>query len=217
MKVKWIGHACFLITSEKGLQILTDPYEEGFQGILTYGPVQEAPDIVTISHQHGDHNYTGSLLSKPDIVQSLGNQWVKGIEFVGFPSYHDRVSGKQRGDNIIFCFAIDGIQICHCGDLGHPIDNDTLHSLGHIDVLLIPIGGPVATLELDEAIALWEKIRPSAVIPMHYKNNKCSFPKYGVEDLVNLKPEAICVGKSEVDFTKERLPTEQIFILEPST
>ena len=61
MKIKWLGHACFLITADSGLKIVTDPYEVGFRGIINYGPVKESPDIVTISLQHGDHNYTGDL------------------------------------------------------------------------------------------------------------------------------------------------------------
>ncbi len=216
MKVKWLGHACFLITADSGLKIITDPYEAGFRGIISYGPVREASDIVTISHQHGDHNYTGDLQGTPKIVQGAGRHQVKGIEFVGTPCYHDRVSGQERGDNTIFCFAVDDIWVCHCGDLGHPLDDSTLHSLGHVDVLLIPTGGPRATLELGEAVALWEKLQPAVIIPMHFRNQKCNFPKYGVEDLLKLKPEAVQAGKSEVAFTAGQLPAGQILILNPA-
>jgi len=120
MKIKWLGHACFLITADSGLKIVMDPYEAGFRGIINYGPVKESPDIVTISHQHGDHNHTGDLQGSPEVVQGAGRHKVKGIEFVGIPCYHDRVSGQQRGDNTIFCFTVDDIRVCHCGDLGHP-------------------------------------------------------------------------------------------------
>ena len=61
MKVKWLGHACFLITAGSGLKIVTDPYEAGFRGIINYGPVRESADIVTTSHGHDDHNYTADL------------------------------------------------------------------------------------------------------------------------------------------------------------
>jgi len=216
MKIKWLGHACFLITSDSGLKILTDPYEAGFRGIISYGPVTESPDIVAISHQHGDHNYTGDLQGSPEIVQGAGRHLVKDIEFVGTPCYHDRASGQERGDNTIFCFTVDGIQVCHCGDLGHPLDASALHSLGHVDMLLIPTGGPAATLELDEAVDLWEKLEPSVVIPMHFRNQKCNFPKYGIEDLVELKPTAVRAGKSEVEFTAGQLPKGQILILMPA-
>ena len=54
MKIKWLGHASFLITSESGLRIITDPYQTG--GELKYQPVTEVADIVTVSHDHFDHN-----------------------------------------------------------------------------------------------------------------------------------------------------------------
>ena len=216
MKVKWLGHACFLITGDSGLKIVTDPYEPGFRDIIKYGPVRESPDIVTTSHQHGDHNYTDDLQSSPEIVQGAGSRQVKGIDFVGIPCYHDRVSGRERGDNTIFCFTVDNIRMCHCGDLGHPLDDNTLRALGQVDVLLIPTGGPAATLELEEALALWEKLQPAVMVPMHFRNQKCNFPKYGVDDLVKLKPKAVVTGKNEVEFTASQLPTGQILILDPA-
>ena len=29
MKIKWLGHASFLITSDNGTRIITDPYKSG--------------------------------------------------------------------------------------------------------------------------------------------------------------------------------------------
>ncbi len=216
MEVKWLGHACFLITAGSGLKILTDPYEVSSRSIISYGPITESPDIVTISHQHSDHSYTGDLQGKPEVVQGPGRHQVKGIEFMGIPCYHDRVSGRERGDNTIFCFTVDDIRVCHCGDLGHPLHDNAVRSLGHVDVLLFPTGGPAATLELDEAAALWEKLQPGVIIPMHFRNQKCSFPKYGVEDLVKLKPRAVQVGTGKAEFTAGQLPAGQILILEPN-
>ena len=216
MKIKWLGHACFLITADSGIKIITDPYEAGFRGILNYGPIKETADIVTISHQHGDHNYLRDLQGSPQVVQGTGKWRIKDIDFVGISSYHDRVSGQERGHNTIFCFTVDRINICHCGDLGHPLDEESIRSLDHIDVLLVPIGGPPPTLELHEAISLWEKLQTSVVIPMHFRNEKCTFPKYGIEDLSRIKPEVIRAGKSEDHFNADCLPSGQILILDPA-
>jgi len=216
MKIEWLGHACFLITSDNGLKVITDPYQAGFRDIINYGPIRESPDIVTISHQHGDHNYTGDLQGSPEIVQGAGKHLAKGIEFTGIPCYHDRASGQERGDNTIFNFTIDDVRICHCGDLGHPLDDSVLNSMGHVDVILIPTGGPAATLELDEAIALWDKLKPGVIIPMHFRNQKCRFPRYGVEDLIKVKPTAIQLGKSEMEFSAGQYPVGQILVLEPA-
>ncbi len=113
MRIKWLGHASFLITTESGTKIITDPYEAGFRDIISYEPIRESADIVTISHQHGDHNYVGDLLGNPEIVQGAGSHQVKGIEFTGTPSYHDRVSGQERGENTVFSFTVDNVRVCH--------------------------------------------------------------------------------------------------------
>ncbi len=183
---------------------------------MSYGPVKESPDIVTISHQHGDHNYTGDLLGSPQIVQGAGRQVVSAIEFIGIPCYHDRVSGRERGSNTIFCFTVDGIRLCHCGDLGHPLDDATIQSLGHVNVLLIPTGGPPATLELGDAVTLWQKLKPDVIIPMHFRNERCSFPKYGTDELLRVEPRAVRAATSEVEFTADRFPRSQVLILEPA-
>lgn len=214
MKIKWLGVACFLITGNQGLNIITDPYEIDPRGNIKHAPVTEYADIVTVSHEHGDHNHTADLQGNPVIVRGTGKHSVNGIEFLGIGTYHDKVSGAQRGPNTIFCFTLDGIRVCHCADLGHTPDEKTLDAIGHVDVLLFPTGGPPQTMDLEESVALWEKMKPGVVIPMHFRNPKTLFPKYGIDDLMKLRPDAIQTGKSEVEFITGKMPLGQIWILE---
>ena len=216
MKIKWLGVACFLITSNNGLKIIMDPYEIDPRGNIKHAPVKEYADIVTVSHEHGDHNHTADLQGNPVIIRGTGKHNIKGIEFSGVGSYHDNVSGAQRGPNNIFCFEVDSIRVCHCADLGHILDSNALKAIGRVDVLIFPTGGPPQTIDLIEAIELWDKMKPGVVIPMHYRNPKLLFPKYGIEDLLKLKPNAIRTGKSEVEFTAGKVPSGQIMILEPA-
>jgi L-ascorbate metabolism protein UlaG (beta-lactamase superfamily) len=53
MKIKWLGHASFLITSDGGVRIITDPY--GPDDRLRYGEINESAEIATVSHEHFDH------------------------------------------------------------------------------------------------------------------------------------------------------------------
>ena len=78
MKVKWLGHASFLITSDDGIRIITDPYITG--GDLSYAEITETADIVTVSHDHFDHNNISSVQGSP-VVVSKGTADVKGISF----------------------------------------------------------------------------------------------------------------------------------------
>ena len=67
MKIKWLGHASFLITSEQGVRIVLDPYKSG--GPIKSAEYRGAADIVTVSHEHGDHNYTALIEGNPQIIK----------------------------------------------------------------------------------------------------------------------------------------------------
>ena len=134
MKVKWLGHASFLITSDAGIKIITDPYTT--TATVTYGEIEESADIVTVSHEHGDHNNVAAVGGNPEIVRGSelkdnGTVKVKGIEFNCIPCYHDSANGERLGDNNIICFEVDGLKICHTGDLGHPLSDDQVADIGN--------------------------------------------------------------------------------------
>ncbi len=215
MKIQWIGHACFCITSQTGLKLITDPYKSPLDPKFLYEPVNESADIVTVSHDHADHGYVSAVSGNPVVVRNSGITNVKGIEIKGIPTYHDRVKGAQRGPNNIFVFQIDGIRIAHLGDLGHSLSAEQMGELKGTDILFAPTGGG-PTLELQEAIDLWEKLKPRIVIPMHFATPKCTFPKYNAEDLIRLGQHAKMVGASELSVTIQSLPiSTQILILDP--
>jgi len=203
VNIKWLGHASFLITSEEGLKIITDPYSLG--GGIDYGKIEEVADIVTVSHKHGDHDNVAAVKGKPEVVSALGSRRVKGVDFRGIPSYHDEAKGRQRGDNIIFCFTLDGIRICHLGDLGHQLDASQIAEIGEVDILLLPVGG-VYTIDAKGATKVCEKLNPKVVIPMHYKTAKCGYPIARVDDFLRDRKDVRQLNASETEFKKEQLP-----------
>ena len=205
VKVKWLGHASFLITSQDGTRIVTDPYKAGPSRNYTYDKINEAADIVTVSHEHGDHNAVEDVPGSPQAIRGVGSHQARGITFEGLGTYHDKSQGSQRGPNTIFSFVVDGIRLCHLGDLGHPLSDSDLANLGDVDVLLAPVGsGP--TLELPEINGLCEKLQPKVVIPMHFQNDKCPFPRHTVDEFLVGKSSVRRTGTTEVEFAKEQLP-----------
>jgi L-ascorbate metabolism protein UlaG (beta-lactamase superfamily) len=216
MKVKWLGHACFLITSESGLRIITDPYTTGAFG-LEYAPVAETADIVTVSHDHADHNNVAAVKGNPQVVRGLGSHEAKGIQFKGIATAHDESAGKQRGSNTIFCFTLDGINVCHLGDLGHELSDQTVADIGDVDVLLIPVGGNF-TIDGLVANGICKKLAPKLIIPMHFKNARCpSFPVAGVEEFTREREQVKAMPGSEIEIKKEQLPTAaETIVLKPA-
>jgi L-ascorbate metabolism protein UlaG (beta-lactamase superfamily) len=214
MKLKWLGHSCFLITSETGLRIITDPYPQGSG--LNYSPINEAADIVTVSHDHFDHNNISSVPGKPEVITGNGVKNVKGIQFKGIATHHDESQGKERGTNTIFCFSVDGIKLCHLGDLGHRLSKGQIAEIGALDILFIPIGG-VFTIDAKMASTVSDDLKPKVVIPMHCKTHKCDWPLNTIEDFLAGKKNVKKLNSSETEFKAGKLPeATEIVVLQPA-
>lgn len=214
MEIKWLGHASFLITTQDGKSILTDPYRPGsFDGAVGYGAIEEVVDVVTASHGHDDHYGISELNGSPQVVEEAAVHTAMGIEFKGIATYHDAKKGAERGKNTIFVFEVEGIRICHLGDLGHTLSDKTASEIGKVDVLLIPVGG-FYTIDANEATQIVNKLGPSIVIPMHYKTEVLGFPIDGVEKFLEGKGRVKRVDSSVFEIKKESIPQErQIIVL----
>lgn len=187
MKIKWLGHASFLITDSFGKKIVIDPFDAS----VGYELYEGDADIVTLSHHHHDHDYTELINGNPTIIDQTGSYNEQGISFVGIPSYHDKQQGAKRGKNVIFVFTIDGYKVCHLGDLGYELSDDEIKTIGDIDVLMIPVGG-VYTIDAQEAAKLALKINSRYIIPMHYKTDDLKIGLSGVDEFINaigIEPE----------------------------
>jgi len=214
MRVKWLGHACFLITSRDGLRVITDPYAVG--GGINYFPIKETADVVLVSHGHDDHSNVSALKGKPEIINNAGIKTAKGIQFRGVATFHDEAQGRQRGSNTVFCFTIDDIKLCHLGDLGHVLNPELVSEIGAVDILFVPVGG-YFTIDAAVATQVCDQLGPKVIIPMHVKTPKCAYPIADVEDFLNGKKNVRRIDNSEVDFEVEKLPANtEILILRPS-
>ena len=237
MRIKWLGHASVLITSESGLRIITDPYEPGYQvvpaGSLMYDEITESADIVAITHEHPDHCAL-SVRGNPEIVRGMeirgkGSVDVKGIEFRAIATFHDDKEGKLFGENTILGFNVDGVWVYHSGDIGHVLSDAQLAELGEVDVLLLCIGliqkeGPDLSKFVIDTKALImnglsEQIKFKRLIPIHFRNSKCDFRFISVSEFLQGKGNVSYMDVNEVAFEKrslDRRPDPQIIVLRPA-
>ncbi|MDO8736581.1 MAG: MBL fold metallo-hydrolase [Thermoleophilia bacterium] len=220
MKIKWLGHSCFLLTSASGATLLTDPYDtSAYPGALLHRPLDDppgiAPDVVTVSHGHADHGNVEALSGTPEIVKTPRERLAAGFSIRGVESFHDTEHGALRGENLIFLIRCEGMTVCHLGDLGHELEPAQLEAVGEVDVLLIPVGG-VYTVDAAAATRVWRQLSPRVAIPMHYRNEKCLFKIDGVDKFTSGKQGVEYPGNSEIDLSKDNLPgIPKIFVLEP--
>ena len=136
MDITFLGHSSFRLKGRTA-SLVCDPYDVKMVG-LKYSAVEA--DIVTISHDHADHNQASQVSGVKKIISGPGEYEVMGISILGFPSFHDNKAGESRGKNTIYVFEVDGLRICHLGDLGHKLSQELVEDLGHIDILFIPVG-----------------------------------------------------------------------------
>ena len=179
MQITWYGHSCFLLTSESGYSILTDPCDPE-TGYELHDLVCNA---VTISHEHHDHNCLAIVAGKPEVFRTPGEFRAGEIPVTAFTNYHDNEKGAHRGENIVFLYEIDGLKVLHLGDLGHMLSYETIKTIGDVDVLLAPIGG-VYTINAKAATELADRLNAKVLIPMHYKTPALHFDIEGLEPLL---------------------------------
>ena len=214
MEIKYLGHAAFVVISDSGLKIITDPY--GTSPDLTYGEINEPADVVTVSHDHFDHCNVAAVGGNPRVLRRAEVSTAEGVRFKGVASYHDDEGGRMKGNNIIFCFEVDGMKVCHMGDLGHPLTAQQAAEMGQIDILFMPVGG-YYTIDTKVASQIASQLAPKVLIPMHFKTNKCGYPINGVDDFLKGKKTVTRLDTSETEFKASKLPVAtQIMVLQPA-
>lgn len=182
MQIIWHGQSCFQIIArrEKNNQVLivSDPFSEEI-GLRV--PRLEA-DIVLITHHHHDHNNIKAVSGSPFLIEGPGEYEIKEVFVQGIPAWHDNVSGKERDQNTIYTIEVEGMRLCHLGDLGQKeLTADQLEKIGEIDILMIPVGG-IYTISAKEAPKIMAQIEPKIIIPMHYQIPKLNLPAGGKLD-----------------------------------
>lgn len=164
MNIRWLGHSSFRLTESTGTAVVTDPYHP-YIGI-NFPDVQA--DLVTLSHKHDDHNNSNAVKGNPIVIDESGAFEVKGIHVSAINSKHDEEGGRLRGSNLIFKFRIDGVEVCHMGDIGEECSPELVDAIGPVNILLIPVGGNY-TVDGKKAKEYVDRLMPDIVIPMHYK------------------------------------------------
>lgn len=216
MQITYLGHATFLINAD-GTKVLIDPYDDK----VGYPIPSVEVDAVLVSHEHGDHTNVAMAKGKPQVVRGLsdGNwrtiarQPVGKVTVSGVATYHDDTQGSQRGRNTVFVLEAEGLRIVHLGDLGHLLDQAQVKSIGHPDVVMIPVGGHY-TIDAAQAKQVLDQLQPRVVIPMHYKTEvNAGWPIGPLENFIGVIGATKNVGHT-VTVTRDKLPqTREVWVM----
>jgi L-ascorbate metabolism protein UlaG (beta-lactamase superfamily) len=216
MKLKYLGHAAFELTTAAGAKIVFDPYTAGAFETLACDAIRGDFDVAITSHDHADHTCEEVLARSKNKVSKAGKATFGVVVVESFATFHDDAKGKKRGANLVSIVEADGFRVAHLGDLGHPITAKELPKLVGVDVMMIPVGG-YYTIDAAAAAAIVKEFAPKIVVPMHYKTSKVDFPIAPVDSFTKLMKTVEKAGASEIVLTKEKLPARTtVVVLDPA-
>ncbi len=121
-----------MLETAAGTRIVMDPIPKGLGYELPSGL---RADLITISHEHADHNNVALVANKPRVIRGLTSDhkgWarvdekVKDVAIRTVGVYHDDKRGAERGLNTVFIFEVGGLRIAHLGDLGNTLTDEQL-------------------------------------------------------------------------------------------
>lgn len=214
MKIQYLGHSSFYVRNKQS-SVVMDPFDSKIVG-LKFPRV--TADIVTVSHDHKDHNQAELVGIKPMVFDFPGEYEVKGVKIKGYQSFHDDKQGGERGENIIFKVNINNVVLTHLGDLGVMLSSELVDELEDTDVLLVPVGG-VYTINAAQAVEIVRQLKPCVTIPMHYNTDGLNQSQFGqlsgVNEFLKLmsKENLAPVPKFEIK-SEEDLPESEVVVLE---
>jgi len=220
--VRYLGHSCFYLVSDKRSTIVVDPYGSSLG--YHFPPIDA--DICLLTHEHRDHNAAWRVGGNPRILKRTCEfrlehevtleRTKETFTFVGLPTLHDKMAGRKEGPNTVYTWYMGDIKFCHLGDLGVLPDEKLLFRIGLPDVLFVPVGGKT-TLDPLEARLTINMIKPKLVFPMHYLtpltqvNHLC---KYTLDDFLSESENVEKLNSLAVSIDKNKLPeNSKIWVL----
>jgi len=190
----WHGHSCFLLETDGGQRIITDPWLDENPAADIKSSDVGSLDYILVSHGHFDHfadciklaKQTGAtVISTFELVsfcQEKGVEKGHGMNIGGAyvfdfgrvkltPALHTgTIAGDENGTHTTDCSGFllslnEGQRLYHAGDTALIMDMQLLR--GSVDVAILPIGDNF-TMGPEDAARAVEMIEPDVVIPMHY-------------------------------------------------
>jgi L-ascorbate metabolism protein UlaG (beta-lactamase superfamily) len=174
-RIRWLGHASFIITGEPLIYI--DPWK--------LGAAEGVADLILISHSHSDHfspedvakvlsehtevicpgDVAAELEGRATVVTPGGRLSVLGVDIEVLPAYNVRRAFHPRSDLIVgYVVTLGGKRLYYAGDTDLTPE---MAALTDIEVALLPVGGRF-TMDAEEAAEAANAFRPRVAVPYHW-------------------------------------------------
>jgi L-ascorbate metabolism protein UlaG (beta-lactamase superfamily) len=147
---------CFKFETPAGIKIVVDPHNMD---------ETVAADIVTVSHNHGDHADLSRLSGNYKLITTPGRFVEKGIRITGVAGHHNK---DNVGENNIFVFDMNGIRLAQFASQGEMPSQEMFAQIGTVDILIIQVCNDSTTkLSTVEGAAIIRRLQPKIIIQAH--------------------------------------------------
>ncbi|MCS7297137.1 MAG: metal-dependent hydrolase [Bacteroidia bacterium] len=195
MRVQYLGHSAFLITTKSGEKLLFDPFitpNELAKGKVSVEGLH--PDYIFLSHAHFDHIADAEAISKtsnapiigvweihsyfsergcPTVPMNVGGTWRspqnKSLWVKLVPAVHTSSfpDGRYGGVPVGFIISDEGHTVYYAGDTSLFLDMELLSERYMLGAAFLPIGGTF-TMDVEDAAEAALLLDVEHVIGMHY-------------------------------------------------
>ena len=175
VKLEWLGHASFRISSGD-MVLYIDPWK--------LSSVEKDATVVLVSHSHFDHyseediaKISGAqsrLIGSGDVIEEekRGDVLLPGesisvgdVNVIGVAAYNPNKQFHLKGNNWLgFVIEIGGVRIYYAGDTDV---TEEMKGLSDIDLALLPVGGTY-TMDAEEAAGVVSQFKPKRALPYHW-------------------------------------------------
>lgn len=160
-EIRWFGHNCFRIRGKDAV-VMTDPVGKG----TGFSLAKQTADLVTVSSPQPEHANLAAVKPEYNTIDGPGEYEMHEVFVTGIRTHQDDQDGKVRGHNTSYLIELDGMKICHLGDLGHALTEEHTEAMTDVDILLVPAGS--RHLDPARAAEIASQLSPKVVIPMQF-------------------------------------------------
>jgi L-ascorbate metabolism protein UlaG (beta-lactamase superfamily) len=164
MEIFWYGLSCFRLAERGMASVVTDPFDHQVTG---YQPLKVRAEIVTVSHDAPGHNNFAAVKGRKHLLTGPGEYEIGGVFITGVRTNGRKKRAANESRNTLYVFDYNGVTVVHLGDLQRIPSQAEIEALGHVSVVLAPVGGG-SGLNAGKAAEVISLLEPGIVIPMHY-------------------------------------------------
>ena len=161
MEIVWLGHSSVRLRSGNST-LITDPFEDS----VGFAMGDQSAEIVTCSNDHPHHSNVDAVAGNPQVLNGPGEYEIANFYLTGMGTRLCAAEGERKL-NTVFTFLVEGLRLCHLGDLNQMLSPRQVEELNQTDVLFVPAGG-VCTIDTAKVVELISLIGPRVVVPIHY-------------------------------------------------